>query len=596
MLAAVLLHAVVQWNALLFVGDAPFSHLRTYASPDQLGYMAISADVAHGNWARVEPYTETGLNTYPRLYYTLIGALAGLLHISPVLAWNLTGALLQSVMVGGLAALLVRLSGRRWAALGAPLAFLVGVGGWLVQGSWRITLEAHAVLWGPYGVLTILNAEAAGLSIGIGALILLAFAWLTPRTPRTRFLLTVAAAALVGVTANGQTYSFLMLVYLVGAIVSLHALISGRRWVLLGLTGALLAAMYALGPLAAGRLGQLPTLVLGLTPFLPGIAVIAVRHLRPTLATAGACAALAAPQILTTVRDLGSGDPFLTYRVASNKNLGVVFPETLVAMAPVAIPLLLLLVVTWRRDPKLAAASLAGLVVWPYGAANDVWGANAEPYRFWIDLLVVASVIVMIVLAALAGAPDGRPGTPDGGPAPRRPAPLRAVTAATLALYALTLPDYALWVTNPSMRATWNPHTPRAQAVAATASRADDGTSALLLPDRCLNSQTVKVTSGAPLAYYRLGMAWPADRAAVDRVMGQTRTKLTLAAAGEAGVRYVLADSACDQGWLADVRDHLDEVTSADYTPRPDLIEGAAPGASTAPADAPQRITLYRLR
>lgn len=599
---AVVVHLALQSWAVIVVDGLPLTQFRTIAGGDQLGYMAISANIAEGQFDRSEPYTETGLNTYPRAYYTLIGLVARMLPVSLVTAWNLTGLVVQAAMIAVLAYTVVRLSGRPILALAAPIAFLVGPLAWTQTTDWNYQLESHSRLWGPYGVLMTLNAESAGLAIGVVALSLLALAWLFPRSQRSRLAMSALAAVGVGVTANGQTYSFISLVYAVAAVVSLWAILQHRRRTLGAVSALLFAAVYWLGPLVAETIGQLPTLLLGLVPFLPGLLLLLRRHPKRMLALGLLCVAAAMTQLWTTVSDLRSGDPFLQYRVASSKDLGVTNPHTLIAMAPVVLPLLAMLALAWRRrHVPVAAAAAAMLVTFPFAATNDVWGANAEPYRFWIDMFLYSSVVVVLGYAALDG--DAWRAAPVAGtivPAPAAgfdtAAHRRAVkiaVAGTAVLYALTLPDYARWSGDPVVSQTWNPHEGRAQAVAELARAANDGSRTLLITDACVDPQYTKVVSGTPIAYYRQGMAWPAQREAVSLVSATRQEKVLWPAwARRANLGWILTDSACSDAWLSRMRPAMTEVDSRTYEVR----AATADFPNLAGAAGRQRLTLYRVR
>lgn len=631
---ATVAHVLAQSSAILFVAGGPLSHFRTFVDGDQLGYMAMSANVLDGQSPRVEPYTETGTNTYPPLYYTLIGWVARIVHVNPVVAWNLTGLLIQALMAAVLATTLIRLSHRGWSALLAPAVFMMGTFSWLQGHHWYHRYASHATMWGPYGSLTVLNAESAGLAVGVIALCLMARAWLVPSTPRRSLLLTMGAALLVGAIANFQTYSFLTFVYVIGAAVSLTMILSGRRWVTAGISLVVLVGMYVVGPSVAVRIGQLPTLVLGLAPFVPGLVWVVIRRPVASLLTGLACIVAAVPQVVMTLHDLRSGDPFLTYRVASNKDLGVTHWWTIVAMLVALVPLIGVLVLAWwRRAIVPGASALAAIIAWVFAATNDAWGANAEPYRLWIDGLVIGGVVACLCLARFAGPTDIRTqgdspsdttpraaasdtasvddqpdvaasaspttsGPVSTGRPPRMARDVRLVLVVSALVFVLALPDYSRWVRDRWIKTTWNPANARSQAVATLSRQADDHSGGLLLVDRCINPQYAKVTSGAPVAYYRLGMAWPKNRDAIDTVFSQSHGgRLDLGAAQRADVRYVLVDSVCGQAWLGQVRPSLHQVGKVEYTPDAKQVDGAAPrkfvaksGAAATPA-----IILYRL-
>lgn len=590
-LVAGCVHVAAQCWALV-ANSAPLTYFHTFVAGDQLGYLAIAADVAKGRLERFEPYTETGVNSYPRGYYTVIGLVSRVLHLAPVTAWNLVAIVVQLVMVVVVGLLVVRLTRRPWAALAVPVVFLAGPFAWIFQpGQWRIVFASHSTLWGPYGVNAPLNAETAGLALGATALGLLGLAWLVPRSPRARTLITIGAALIIGGTANGQTYSFLSIVYVVAALVGTATLVAGRRWLLLGLSGALVGVVYLVGPAVADATGQLPTLVFGLLPFVPGVLALALRAGRWVWAVMALVAAAAAPQLWTTISDVRAGDPFLTYRVGSNKELGVEFWQAVLSGGAVLVPLLCLLVIGLvRRQPVLVAIGAAVPVVWLYLMTNDVWGANAEPYRFWIELFHLGGVTLLIGIA-LVFAPS--PGLAAPGAALNPPTTTIsrrqgfAVAGVWLALVALSLPDYVRWASDPIAQQVWDTGTSRMRAIDATSSPI--GGAGLVLTDICINPQSVKALSAVPVAYYRLGMAWPANRSAVDAALRARKARLTAPVAARAGVTWVLTDSSCSTAWLAPVRRDLVKIRSAVWTPEPGYEGGAGVDHGV------HRITLWRL-
>ncbi len=194
----------------LKAGRNPLLNLRTEFWHDQLGYLAISANVANGHFDLTEPVTMTGVNHYPRLYYSIVGVVAHAFGLPTVMSWNLVSLVLQFLAAFTVGLVAARLSGRWWVGLLAPVPFLTGVFAYASQpGRWYTLLEAHAVLWGPFGVLFSNNAETAGLSVGIIVLGALVWAWSSEIPRAARVVITIAAAAAVGALSSFQTYSFL---------------------------------------------------------------------------------------------------------------------------------------------------------------------------------------------------------------------------------------------------------------------------------------------------------------------------------------------------------------------------------------------------
>ncbi|MGP6176485.1 hypothetical protein ACTU6U_04185 [Microbacterium sp. A196] len=564
-------------------GHNPLTQLRTNFWYDQLGYLAISADVANGHFDSTEPVTMTGVSHYPRFYYSIVGVVARTLGLPTVTAWNLTSFVLQVIAVAAIGLVAASLSRRWWVSLLAPLPFFTGTFAYLQNpDSWYTSLQAHAVLWGPYGVLFSNNAETAGLCVGLIAASGLVWAWSGQRHSRTRVIVTIVAAAMVGVLSSFQTYSFLMFTYLLvyGAAVAAIVFVRARRTPILIMSGFLLVLVFALGPLLADRIGQLPTLMFGLVPAFPGL-VYAIVRTRGLVAGAGMAAALAAaPQIVFTLGGVVSGDPFLSYRVASNHQLGIVSWQALTSAVPVLLPLILVLVLAVRaRDQMTVALASTTLFVLPFLAINDIWGANAEPYRFWIEGLLIGGVTVLFGLARLSTffVRDAADTSRRTKMVSRRPAFL-AVSVVAIIAWGASVPDWVNSVRDGTMQASWNPSTERETAIATMANEASlDPVAGLIVTERCVDNRTAKVTSGSPFAYYHLGMAWPAEKNAIDDIIAaRDQGDLDLDAMEKSNTRFVLTDSNCATDWKNRYDDRLVRVASTEYELAPDeaILDG----------------------
>jgi hypothetical protein len=561
-------------------GGSPLTEVRTLFWHDQLSYMAISANVDAGESALVEPFTVTGLSHYPMGYYSLVGLCAKLAGIPVPTAWNVVGLTAQLLAVA-IVALATAWFAKRWLlGLLAPLPFLVGTYSFILGGSWYTQLQHHAVLWGPFGALFAKNGESAGLAVGTVALVGCTWAWLTFARSGLRAAVAILCGAAIGLIASFQTYSFIAGSYFAAFLTAAVAVATAkhwRRW--LAASAFLLVTVLVAGPSVNLALGQLPTLVFGLLPALPGLGR-AVWRTRGLVAAVGlaACAG-AAPQVLFTVNGILAKDPFLLYRVASNHDLGVVYLVTVAASLPIAVPLLAAAgVALVRRRPEIAALSLGSVVCWAHLALNDVWGANAEPYRLWIDGAVLAAVMALVSWSLLLA------------PIPTSPAPstVSASVAGTqrrwlwfsVAFVLLSLPDWLLYSADPGAQATWRPSSSRDDAIAGLAgqSKADGG--GLILTDRCVDPRTTKVASGAAVAYYNDGLAWPERKAAIDELLTVSRPTGTLTAQAlqTAKIGWVITDSHC--GFAAGSGTALlDEVAREHYVfTAADVVDAAHPG------------------
>lgn len=553
-------------------GRNPLTGLRTNFWYDQLGYLAISADVANGHLDSTEPVSMTGVSHYPRFYYSFVGIVARIFGLPTVTAWNLTSFLLQIAAVTAIGLVAAALARRWWVALLAPLPFFTGTFAYLYEsGSWYTVLQAHAVLWGPYGALFSNNGETAGLCVGIIATSSIVWAWSGARHPRTRVIVTIVAAALVGMLSSFQTYSFLTFTYLLvyGAAIAAIVFFRPRRIPIVIASVVLLIVVFVAGPLLADRVGQLPTLMFGLVPAFPGL-LYAVLRTRGLVAAAGVTAVFtAAPQVIFTLGGVVSGDPFLSYRVASNNQLGIVSWQALLSAAAVLVPLILILVLAIRvREGLTITLASTAMFVMPFLAVNDLWGANAEPYRFWIEGLLVGGVTVVFSFARLSTLMT-RPQESASARSPRVPNRLAfaAIVSVAVIVWGASVPDWVNSLRDGTMQASWNPATAREVAIADMAREATlDPSTGLIVTERCVDNRTAKVTSGSPFAYYHLGMAWPAEKGSIDDINeARDQGLLDFEAMATADTRFVLTDSNCATGWENVYADSLVRVSSAEY-------------------------------
>ncbi|GAA1946058.1 hypothetical protein [Microbacterium deminutum] len=540
---AVGLYAAIQLRVVLTAAPGPMQALRTAFRHDQLGYLSIVADVASGNLQSHEPVTETGVNHYPRAYYTLIGLISRGFELTPVSAWNIGSAVLQLAAVAVLSVTMSRLSRRWWVGMLAPLPFFTGTLATLQSGSWYTHLDEHAVLWGPFGAMFPNNGETAGLSVITMVLCALAWVWTRPARRPSRVVVSLVSAAALGALSAVQTYSYLTGMYIIAAIVAIYFLQGARVWWFVATLGAV-GIVWVAGPAIADRVGQLPMLMFGLLPTVPGL-ILGVKASRGWLALYAAVAAVAAaPQIVWTVSGLVTGDPFLTYRVASNVDLGVAHPPTIIASLPVVLPLVLVLGVAWRWRNRIGIAALLGTgATAALLSMNDLWGANAEPYRFWIEMFFLGGVVTTLAACHLGGLPSAarhRVATAGGKIL------LRTTAVACAVVYAVSLLDLWGFIHDPKMNATWNPHSSRDTALADAARTAARNSDSLVLTDRCIDPRTVKVTSAAPIAYFYLGMAWPERVDAVAEIMSQRdQGKVSASTLAASDTGWLLSDSHC---------------------------------------------------
>ncbi|MGA0568901.1 hypothetical protein ACO2Q7_16340 [Rathayibacter sp. KR2-224] len=563
---AAIVYLATQAGWLIARGTSPLGQLRDYFSYDQYGYLAIVKNVADGQFGLFEPDTMTGANYYPHAYYVLLGVVARIFAVAPVTGWNVVGMTVQLALVVVLALVLIRIGGRWWCGLFAPLPFTLGTFAWLFDPqAWYLTMRSHAVLWGAFGVLYTLNGESFALCIaGIGALVLIAI-WMRPSSQRLRGITTFVVCLAFGLLASVQTYSFIAIVYCAFFTAAIWTLHRYCAWKLAILSAAMLVAAFIAGPFVASHVGQLPTLVFGLSSTIPGIVLLIVKTHGIAATWVAAIAMGALPQVILTVSGIVGHDPFLTYRVASNVNLGLEPSKGWVASLALVLPLIIVGVFGFvRRDSRWTAYALGFGTAWFLLSTNDLWGVNAEPYRLWIDgFTLVAMTIVPMCVSLARNVTWHRAG---GGPdwISRAAA---VCLAASMVVAAASMVDWARFAFATSYHGTIALNDPRDKAVAALALSVN-GTNPgpLTLVDNCIDPKTMKINAGVATAFYHLGMAWPSQKAAIDKVL-DARAKGTLDAssARKAGVAWVITDSECPDDWGRIYAAQLERVGSKAY-------------------------------
>ncbi|GAA0992426.1 hypothetical protein [Subtercola frigoramans] len=576
---AIVLHVGLQWSNLLQRTDFAWSSFRSYFAGDQLSYMSMVTNAADGRLANVEPFTNTGTNNYPHLYYYVIGTISRITGINPLQAWSVGGLAVQVVLIAAIATTLYVLTRRWWMPILAPLPFLLGTFAvYLQDGNWFTNLSSHAVLWGAFGVFFTLNGETAALSLGsIGMLVILSTFVRVDSVWKRRVLYSLGAAC-IGLAANVQTYGFLVCVYLAIFVVATYALVTAkRRWMII-LSLVLVVAVFLLGPLVAGRLGPLAALAFGLAPALPGIVVLVLRVKLDAILPLVALVVAASPQVIGTVFGLLSKDPFLVYRVSSSKDLGVDW-RGIVAALPILLPLLAIMAAgIHRRKPLWLAFPIGAIAAWALTATNDVWGANQEPYRFWLDMFCIVGFTTLPVGAMVAidylGA---RPLLTRRGFFPRRRA-AQSTVATVLALTSVAVCGVVIFISSADFRAfnkdtvfhsLMNLNTPRLNALGELADEVPKTGHGLVSTDNCVDQLLLKISSdGGPIASFNAGMAWPALYAEVHQVAAEKDNGvLDLASTRAADVQWLLTDSACTPvDWGTEYAADLTKVDSREYT------------------------------
>jgi len=531
---------------------------RGYFAHDQLSYAAIASNVANGNFAFVEPLTQTGVSHYPSFWYYFIGLVSWLTHLPVHLVWTILGLAILSAAVLTVGVVATRISKKAWAPILPALALLSGTLAVETTQYWYTPLESHAVLWAPYASIFTLNGEVAGICIAVITLSLLADALFKQDQLRAHKLSRIEifiAALLIGLLANIQTYTFFSIVFVAAIFVTARDLARhpsrARAYVTITFGAVILLA----GKEIAKTLGPLPLiglLLLSMAPTLFPAAWRAKRIAIPALLIAGLAAS---PQAIRTAIGLVNEDPFLLYREASSANLGILEPATLAASTVWILLFITVGIGLWRsHQASLSALVIAlglGFMIMP---ANDLWGFNQEPYRLWIQFAILSSLLLMIPLAHSFSRFMGF----------TREHKAMFLIALTLALSAwgLGLKDFQGFWNFAEQQGVTDVTDTRAIAIKSLTKT----TSGLVLGSQCMDPLVFKLIAQTPVPYFNLGLAWPVEKPNFDTFLDpgttQPNNPLTLQ---NAKVQWVVTDSSCATDWQFPNDQRVVKVAETEY-------------------------------
>lgn len=540
-------HVYLQVQMLLTLPGFSFHSFKDYFAIPQLSYLGIAINVAQGRSGSTEPFTETGVSHYPRLYYVVMGLLSRASGVDTVVMWWLMGLAVQFALACFIGWTLYVTTRRWWTAVLAPLPFLIGTFGGVLHGDFLSKTPSDAVMWGPFALMFPLNGGTAGVSLAACAVLGLLIAGFRGFRLRPTMLAGTFAAICLGIVGNMQTYSFIGMCYVLLYSIGLYGLQSQqshRRWPLPVASAALLASVLLVGSSIAAHVGPLPVFVLGLLPALPGYLVVCRLTSWRLLWVTLLGVVLALPTTVETLLGLAQNDPFLTYRQVSTGDIGTLgIPITsFLGHGAVAILLVLILVLVPHSKGKLIRSyALGAFLAWSLLSFNDHWGPSQEPNRFWIDefMLVLVTSFPLLVAVGLGVLREAR----------RRPHTLVAALAGlSLAVWmSMAVVSAKDWlVFNDAARTMgvfWWP-SPRSAAIESVVSKMPP--EGIVVSDTCTDLWQLKAITGARVAIFHPGLAWPDRRLQIntllaDRLHGQ----LDSADALKAGVGYLLTDSGC---------------------------------------------------
>jgi len=525
------------------------SGFRNYFSLDQFSYASIATNLSHGHLAFVEPFTRTGSSYYPSLWYQFLGVFSWVTHLPVYLTWTLfgLGTVCLTVFLAGWVAW--RLSGYWWAPVMPGLALAVGSFYTFTSQFWYTSLAYHAVLWGQYGTFFTLNGEVIALcAVTIAALTVILCARRSGPATRSTLIYIAGAGAIIGLTASIQTYSFFSGLVLAAVSFSIFGLLEARRQSLVMLTVALLITLWIFGNAIESIIGPLPMIGLLLGCFLPGLIPSAKRHTKPFFALVVPMILFAAPQVLRTGLGVLEQDPFLTYRQASTNALGVPLESGIVAAG-----VLLALVVTLLFMPRAArpnwlsavviAVPLSGFLL----ANNDRWGFNQEPYRLFLQFLILGTLLLFtltpLAVRRVRSLPTGRMISSRL---------FSAGLLVTVLLFALSLADLPSFWKFAREQGVFDTKSQSSSDIAVLSGSIDD----YIANGPCIDPQHLKLLSQARVPYFNRGLAWPENPEAIIGIIGNQRMGVVnLELMRSVGIDFIMTDDTCDVRWSFDQSD-----------------------------------------
>jgi hypothetical protein len=549
---------VSAWSLLRLPGELnPAANLfRGYFPTDQLSYAGISASAKAGSFGLVEPFTQTGVSFYPSWWYKIIGQFASWTGMEIPAAWSFLGlvVVLGSIAFIGFAA--YRVTGQAWAPLVLGVLLWIGPLSAVLFDNWFVNLDSHAVLWGPYGALYALNAEAVGLSIGSAAL---ALGYWTLKRPewsqRRRAVLLGLSGIGIGITANLQTYSFLTLTTVMFWSLAVAGLLRASSRKLLVITASLFVVTLIVGSLSREAIGALPVFALMLIATLPGLWCFAQRRVLFVAVGLFFFVLGAAPQFLSMLSGTLARDPFLTFRVDQSGDLGVPLWAFVLLGSPILATWAVILWVQLKRKGNAEIALLVGwFIAFVLLSFNGLWGFGQEPYRFWIN-----SVIVFVVVATLT-LPVGLL------PALRTNIRLRILAALAAVLVGASLWNVGGFREYVGQQGNIDFSSPRFTALGELIS-SKPLVPGLLTAEPCLDPRDLKVVTGAPVAFYNLGLAWPENKNEIDALIeANDAGVLDVELMRAAGVSYLITDTGCPTQWYPGGNRGVAQSSSVEYS------------------------------
>jgi hypothetical protein len=262
-----------------------------------------------------------------------------------------------------------------------------------------------------------------------------------------------------------------------------------------------------------------------------------------------------APQIIWMINGTLNQDPFLTYRVDQSGELGVPLWAFFAVGSPVLVTWFAIL---WAQILRKGVREIALLVGWFIAfvllSFNNLWGFGQEPYRFWID-----SVIVFVFIAALT-----IPTAFSRSLISRRsPVAIAVIAVLLIGASVWNVGGFRAYVSSQNNIDFDSPRVDAITELVSVNTNAED----LVIAEPCIDPGVLKVATGARVAFYNLGLAWPDNKVALDAVLDSSRQgTFDIEQIRAAGITQLITDSSCPTVWFPGNIMGVAQAGSVEYT------------------------------
>jgi hypothetical protein len=300
-------------------------------------------------------------------------------------------------------------------------------------------------------------------------------------------------------------------------------------------------------------ISPLVLLFLGLLPTLPFIVILINNNLKMALIAVVGFLVTSSFFFTKSISGYLSKDEFLLYRETSTSDLGVPLDKWLYSSLVLLIPILFLINFYVKEKRKVEISLLlAGLAAWILLSFNDKWGVNQEPYRFWINIFIILTFIVLpLTLEFMALSYKAKN--------------YSRITLGIIifGLYGGSSIDSVYFYKANESRGIYYYESPQHVAIKKISRGLSDQ---LTLLDSCIDPLIYKSISGHPVVFFNAGMAWPENKNNIEVLMQSIKSaEVSLENIEAVGVDSLIIDSSCQVLFDTDVMKQFELAREVSY-------------------------------